>query len=312
MALGIDIHPVYQEHINWGVLDRNVKFIWLKVSDGGGAYRKIVDGRIYTPDAHAAGMKMTGAACGGYHYAQFSPSPEAQADILTQEVRRLGLTSLAPALDLEAPFTPNALAKDFAFRFIARLKSHGWDKVAIYSYTTMAQYLRPDKWGIPGLITWIARPGPVGQLGVYTGRTDVHQFNSAARITGILENVDANETLNSNLLEGFGSGDELDMTPLEVQNAVYAAVTNLAIDAASGNDAAKMAQAWRASMRAVLSIDQLTDDETAIIQAVREQGSPSITPEQLQELKDAIKEAQTDEQADAVVDAFYRRLAPTS
>lgn len=115
--------------------------------------------------------------------------------------------------------------------------------------------------------------------------------------------VDGNESI---------GGDELDMTPLEVQNAVYAAVTNLAIDAASGNEAAKMAQAWRASMRAVLSIDQLTDDEANLITEIRKQGAAVITTEQLQELKDAIKEAQTDEQADAVVNAFYRRLAPTS
>lgn len=210
MVLGIDIHPVYQEHIDWPNLDKNVKFIWLKVSDGGSAYRKNVDGRLYTPDAHAAGMRsLRDVAIGGYHYAQLSPSPEVQADILTKEVIRLGLTSLAPALDLEAPFTAGAAAKTFAYAFMKRLKNNGFSKVAFYSYTTMAQYIRPDLFDIPGLVTWIAYPGPVGAMGSYRGRADVHQYTASARIVGIRESTDANASLNDKLLSG-GPTPELD------------------------------------------------------------------------------------------------------
>lgn len=225
MALGIDIHPVYQKDINWSALDPSVEFIWLKISDGGSAYRKTVGNKLYTPDAHAAGMKTTKAACGGYHYAEFSPTPEIQADVLTREVKRLGLTSLCPALDIEAPFTPNATAMDFAKRFISRMKSHGWEKVAIYGYTAMMQYLRPDLWGVPGLIIWAARPAPIGELGLYKGRTDVHQFNSAGTVRGIAGQTDLNRTLNDSLLGEKASETPVSLTAQRMESMSYTAIT---------------------------------------------------------------------------------------
>lgn len=273
MTLGIDIHPVYQEHINWAGLDKNVKYIWLKVSDGAGAYRKIVDGRVYTSDSHAAGMKTTGAACGGYHYAQPKPSPESQADVLTREAVRLGLTSLAPALDLEAPFTPNAAAKDFAYRFLKRMKANGWNKVAIYSYTTMAQYLRPDLWDIEGLITWIARPGPVGQMGVYKGRTDVHQYNSAAQIAGIQGSTDADETLNNTLLGGGMTISDADVQKIWGANTggAYEGLHFIFRDAADQNPTGGYADQIRTALRTIMTGVPVTisqGDRDAIAQEV--------------------------------------------
>lgn len=199
--LGIDIHPVYQEHIDWKNLDPTVKYVWLKVSDGGSKYVKIMNGKRYTSDAHAQGMKsVKGLACGGYHFAELSPSPESQAEVLAAEVRRLGLTSLPPALDIEAPFSPGPTAADFSRRFLEHLKTLGFARVAIYGYTTMLRYLNPESWKIPGLIIWVARPAPVGELGVYKGRTDVHQYTDAGNIRGIVESVDCNSALTNNLL----------------------------------------------------------------------------------------------------------------
>lgn len=216
MAFGIDIHPVYQKSINWSRLDPKVEFVWLKVSDGGSAYKKMVDGILYTPDSHAAGIKSAGRLGGGYHYAEFSPTPETQAAVLAREVKRLGLTDLCPALDIEAPFTPGAVANDFAKRFINALMGQGFNKVAIYGYTAMLQNMRPDLWNVPGLIIWAARPAPVGELGMYKGRTDVHQYTSAGSVTGVLGSVDCNETLNSNLLGSTERIDDMDwLDPLQ-------------------------------------------------------------------------------------------------
>lgn len=206
MTLGIDIHPIYQRHIDWNkVKNTPVQYIWVKVSDGGVPYRKYQSGILYTPDVHVRGALSIGRRVGGYHYAQFSPSPEQQANLLTIEVRRLGAVTLAPALDLEHPFVPGPLARDFAVRFIKQLKFNGFDKVAIYGYTAMFQNIRPDLWDIPGLVIWAARPvsdGDIGDLGIYRGRCDVHQYTSVGQVNGIEAEVDCNQTLNSNLLEG--------------------------------------------------------------------------------------------------------------
>ena len=312
MVLGIDIHPVYQEHINWESLSSNVKYIWLKVSDGGSAYRKTVNGRLYTPDSHAAGMKKTGAACGAYHYAQFSPSPESQADVFDREIRRLGLTSLPPALDLEAPFTPNSTAKEFAYRFLVQLKKKGWSKVVIYSYTTMAQAIRPDLWDITGLITWIARPGRVGDLGVYKGRTDVQQFTSGGSITGIQGLVDCNETLNNNLLGGLNDMDWNETR--EYWNPAHNYSEIHAVGEVEGSNFYRVSDTYRNTeyIRSKLDIlaGELSDDEVNILSAFRS-GIPAVfSREQMDELKTAIREAQTESEANAVVDAFWRRLAP--
>jgi lysozyme len=225
MTLGLDIHPVYQEHIDWTKLDPKVKFLWLKVSDGNSPYSKLQSGRLYTSDAHAKGILSSGRLGGGYHYAQITWSPESQAAILAREVRRLGLFSLPPALDLEAPFVPGAAAKDFGRRFIIALRSHGFDKVAIYGYTSMLQAIRPDLWDIPGLIIWASRPGPIGELGIYKGRTDVHQYTSAGHISGIAEAVDCNETLNDKLLGPPPAPTPTTTTLARIESMSYTAVT---------------------------------------------------------------------------------------
>jgi hypothetical protein len=55
---------------------------------------------------------------------------------------------------------------------------------------------------------------------------------------------------------------------------------------------------------------ELSDDEINILSAFRSGVPAVLSHEQMDELKTAIREAQTDEQANAVVDAFWRRLAP--
>jgi hypothetical protein len=136
---------------------------------------------------------------GGYHFAQFG-DPVRQADVLTSEVRRLSATGIPPALDLEAPFSPNATARDFAIQFLNRLRVNGFARVTVYMSSSFAKAIRPDQWGIPGLVIWIASYGPNNGhrnplTGGYPGRVDIHQYTSVGHVAGISGQVDLNESL---------------------------------------------------------------------------------------------------------------------
>lgn len=206
--LGIDIYR-YQTVFNWtSVVNAGVRFVYVKASDGGGP-------AIVRADSQVNGAKSVGLPVGLYHYAQFSPSPEAQADILTGEVRRLGADGLPPALDLEDPFKPDATAKQFARRFLARLRENGFDRFALYANTSMlsgigAESLRAE---FPELVIWGARYGANNGtnlgLGGYTGTVDVHQYTSVGRVAGITGNVDLNEALNAFWEEDMPTAKEI-------------------------------------------------------------------------------------------------------
>jgi GH25 family lysozyme M1 (1,4-beta-N-acetylmuramidase) len=195
---GIDIHPYYQRTItSWASVKKAVSWVYVKASDGNAAYTKTVDGITYRPDTHARGAKGVGLPVGAYHYAQFG-DPVRQANVLIAEHRRLGAV-LPPMLDLEEPFEPNALAKDFAIKFLRRLEAVGEHRPAVYMSSADAKILRPDRWGIAGLIIWVAsysvNDGRQHALtGGYPGRVDIHQFTSKGRVSGISGDVDLNES----------------------------------------------------------------------------------------------------------------------
>jgi len=207
MARGTDVHPYYQRGLNWKAAP-DIHFVWVKVSDGGSAYSTVQQGVKYVPDTHVAGAKAAGLPVGGYHYAQLGPAAEAQADILVREVRRLGATGVAPMLDLETPFTPNAAAKDFAIRFCNRVAAAGF-RPAVYMSASFAKVLRPDQWGIPGLVIVIARYGAVPEApgsAQYLGRYDVHQYSSSGSLPGSAGAVDLDDSRNNNHLT---QGDDM-------------------------------------------------------------------------------------------------------
>lgn len=206
MAVGADISPRYQRSFDWSTVDysddpsRGLRFCWVKVSDGGAPYRFTEGGRTYTPDAHYAGARSRGIPVGGYHYAQLSPTPEAQADVFVAELRRLGAQGITPMLDLESPFVPDAAAKSFGIRFCNRVAALGF-RPAVYMSAAFARVVRPDTWVIPGLVIVIARYGAVPEAGgTYTGRYDVHQF--ADNGTRGRVNVDLDDSRNNYLITG--------------------------------------------------------------------------------------------------------------
>ncbi|SFB49664.1 Glycosyl hydrolases family 25 [Amycolatopsis marina] len=201
MALGLDIYR-YQTVNDWGaVRDHGVTFIWVKLTDGGG--------QAITPgDRQVGGARSVGIPVGGYHYAQLSPSPERQADVLLGEVTRLGANDLVPMLDLESPFSPDATARDFGIRFCRRIRSRGYQP-GVYMNNSFAANLRPDRWD-PAPVVWIARYGARPDYG---GHYDVHQYSSSGRVPGISGAVDLNESYTNRHFARRGE-EEDEMTTL--------------------------------------------------------------------------------------------------
>lgn len=192
---GTDVHPFYQRGLSWKAAP-DIHFVWVKVSDGGSAYSTVQQGVKYVPDTHVAGAKAAGLPVGGYHYAQLTPGPEAQADVLLAQIRRLGATGVAPMLDLEAPFRPDATARTFGISFCKRVAAAGV-RPAVYMSASFAALLRPDLWDVPGLVIVIARYGARPEepgSGRYTGRYDVHQYSSSGTLPGSAGLVDLDES----------------------------------------------------------------------------------------------------------------------
>lgn len=180
--LVLDIYR-YQTVDDWQAVKRHgVKAVWVKLTDGRGTAQ--VKGDKQTKGAR----DIAGIPVGGYHFAQ-PGNPEEQADVFTAELKRLRATDIPPALDIEAPFQPNAAARDFAIRFLNRMRHNGFDRLAIYMNNSFASSLRPESWGIPGLVKWIARYGAKPSV-----PWDVHQYSETGRVPGITGQVDLNES----------------------------------------------------------------------------------------------------------------------
>lgn len=192
MSLGVDIYR-YQNVTDYNALAGAVSYAWVKLTDG--TAPAIVRG-----DKQVSGCKAAGIPVGGYHYAQ-PGDPVKQASVLLAECQRLGALDLAPALDIEAPFAPNATTRDFAIRFCTEVARAG-HRPAVYMSASWAGTFRPDQWGIPGLVVWVAAYGvndgkryPNSVTRYYEGSYHVHQFTSVGRVPGIAGAVDLNMSL---------------------------------------------------------------------------------------------------------------------
>lgn len=197
MSPGVDIYR-YQTVTDWHALAGAVSWAYVKLTDGAGP-------AVVRGDKQVNGCQSVNIPVGGYHYAQ-PGNPEQQAAVLLSEIRRLGAVDLAPALDLEAPFTPGSAAKDFGIRFCRAVAEAGY-RPAVYMSASWAGTMRPDQWGIPGLVIWVAAYGtnsgaaydpkrtPATVTRYYAGRYDIHQYTSTGRVAGISGVVDVNEAL---------------------------------------------------------------------------------------------------------------------
>ncbi|GAA3532514.1 hypothetical protein GCM10022222_14740 [Amycolatopsis ultiminotia] len=202
MALGIDIYRSFQHVTDWqAVKNHGVTYVYVKLSDGGG------NPQGGTGDAEVAGAKSVGIPVGGYHFVQASPSPEAQAGVLLGEVRRLGATGCAPMLDLEdnpassaQPNIPDDQKRGFATAFLNEVARQGF-RPGVYLNNALAKKLRPDTWGVPGLVIWIARYG--ARPDAAAGHYDLHQYSSTGQVPGITANgIDLDESYTNAHLTG--------------------------------------------------------------------------------------------------------------
>ena len=179
MAEGIDVYAKYQTVTDWGAVRRAGKeFAYVKVSDG-------TDTRGdngYVAGAHAAGIDV-----GGYHYAQFG-DPITQARLLCNRVAQLGALDLAPALDLEDPFAPNANAASFAVAFLTEVRRSG-HRPALYANDSMLKViLGAVLAAVPDVLVWCARYGAKP-----TVAHDVWQYSKSGTVPGIKGLVDLNQ-----------------------------------------------------------------------------------------------------------------------
>ncbi|QRP43682.1 glycoside hydrolase family 25 protein [Amycolatopsis sp. FDAARGOS 1241] len=211
MALGIDIYRRFQTVTSWPrVKQAGVTFVYVKLTDGGGTPAG------GTGDNEVNGARSVGIPVGGYHFVQANPGAEAQADILLGEVTRLGATGCVPMLDLEdnpagsaMPNIPDSQKAAFGKAFCRRLDARGF-RPGVYMNNALATLLRPDNWGIPGLVIWIARYG--ARPAAAAGRYDIHQYSSSGSIPGITAaGVDLDESYTGAHLGAFKiPGDEED------------------------------------------------------------------------------------------------------
>lgn len=183
-GFGIDLFAKYQTVTDWTAVknyrlqaaDGNlypISFIMCKGTDGGG--------RASSPaDSLVAGAKSIGVPVGLYHYAEMSPTPEAQADICILEVQRLAAYGVKPALDLESPFSANATALDFGARFLNRMLARGYPAELYWNNAFDVALRSQMEQRVNGYVKWIARYGAMPQL-----TPDVHQYSSTGSIPGI-------------------------------------------------------------------------------------------------------------------------------
>lgn len=196
MALGIDIYRSFQKVTSYpGVKAAGVTFAWVKGTDGmslapGGA-----------ADNEVRGFQSVGIPVGLYHFSQ-PGSPEAQADVLLNEVTRLDATGVAAMLDMEdnpagrGANIPAGLKREWVARFTDRVRAQGF-KPCVYLNDSDAKAIRPDTIA-DDLVIVIARYGGKPRYG---GRYDVHQFSSSGTIAGITaRGVDLDESYTDNHL----------------------------------------------------------------------------------------------------------------
>lgn len=191
--LGVDLYQKYNLVTDWHLVAREVRTVYVKLTDGGGP--AAIRGDDYVAGARAAGMQV-----GGYHFMQPTPSPEKQADVFAAELRRLKAFDIAPALDLEAASIPAGQRADLAGRFLRRLQSTlNVHRVGLYASASWLAALRPSTWGISGLIVWDAQygvnDGREHAMTTPVGHVDVHQYTSTGRVPGISGAVDLDDIL---------------------------------------------------------------------------------------------------------------------
>lgn len=282
--LGVDIYR-YQTVTDWRAFARSASYAWVKLTDGNGP-------AVVRGDKQVNGCRSVGVPVGGYHWAQ-PGDPEHQASVFVGELRRLKALDLAPALDLEDEKFSLSTARDFGVRFCRAIARSGY-RPAVYMSASWAGALRPDQWGTPNLVIWLAaygtndgarRSSAVDRH--YSGRYDVHQYTSNGRVPGVSGAVDLNWSTigvprnSTNTEDDMQLNDKVDWDAINALGPDYL-----------GH---KILSTWQHSV----ATRQIVTAHSAAITAL----SKLIAADDANDLtEDQIREAVRDEIANAVVD----------
>lgn len=190
--LGIDVFQQYNTITDWRQIKNDgVGAVWVKITDGWGQ-------ATTAGDAYVNAAKSVGLPVGGYHFAEPNPTPEIQADVFANELRRLNALDIAPMLDMEAAIPS---ANNFRIRFW----QHFIQRLPVGKYLTYAS----ESWWLDGRLVdaptvagemiWDARYGTNSgtDQGVNIADWDVHQYTSVGVLAGArgfidLDNVKSN------------------------------------------------------------------------------------------------------------------------
>lgn len=206
---GVDLHPYYQRGTN---ALPDVSWGWVKAADGDAPYRKVVDGRTWTPDAHADLFHRLGVPLGGYLFAQPGVDGSVGFDVLWAECQRIGATAVTPAIDIEGAGWNPTNATQRGRQFCTRARARGV-RPAVYMDLTLLRDCRPDRWPEDPVI-WAPRYGAKPEQLVnnvqYLGRYDVHQYTSSGSLPGSAGRVDWNQAYSTAYL--LGKDDDMELT----------------------------------------------------------------------------------------------------
>lgn len=221
---GVDLYERYQRVTSWPAARKAGKqFVWMKVGEG-------VTTRGVAALSPAA-AKGSGVYCGAYWYARPGSAVQ-QANMLVNRAETLGLTQLAPALDLEDPFRPNKTAVNFAVAFCRQIVRRG-HRPALYGNNTMLRTVATAvKRAVPSTIIWAARYGATPTVAF-----EVWQHSQYGHVPGIAAgSVDLNKGSIPYNVQGATKEADVPLTNAEITKiakAVWSADT-IPINGANG------------------------------------------------------------------------------
>jgi GH25 family lysozyme M1 (1,4-beta-N-acetylmuramidase) len=299
MARGVDIYR-YQTVTDWRAFARDVRYAWVKLTNGNGP-------AVVRGDRQVNGCRSVGVPVGGYHWA-VPGDPVHQAGVFVGELRRLQALDLAPALDLEDEKFSLATARPFGIAFCKAIAAAGY-RPAVYMSASWAGTLRPDQWGIPGLVIWIAaygsndgirRAGDVTRH--YSGRVDVHQYTSVGRVPGVSGAVDLNWALT-----GVPRNSTSKETDMELTDRVdWDAINDLGPTTVGH----KILSTWQNSIAARSYAQQAAVAALADKDVDVDQLAAAVVAKQRELLEEIVREVVPDEVAEDVVRKLGEKLRP--
>lgn len=227
MAQEIDVFQQYQGNINWSqVKSSGVTMAFVKLTNGTSV--------ASTPgDSYVSGARSQSILVGGYCYA-LGGSATAQADRFAEELLRLTVLDLAPALDFEDPSLPGDQASRRAWivSFFTELKAKiGWlNKVLLYASGSWLTAINAGTLTstVPGLqiLIWDAEYGPNDgtehPIVSYNGVVAVHQYTSVGRVGGVTGAVDRDDVLTDITENDMGALQDTDPNWLQLLARVEA------------------------------------------------------------------------------------------